>query len=358
MLNALRRSVRPPDIALAAGLYAVCLVWGLVEHRSGLPLGLLPAAALLFRRSWPVTSFLLVIATGEVHSYFNGVEGGVALLLFPAYYSLGRYCRSQRLVAAVALLGLATLFADTVVSEGINAADLYLYILLGLYAFGAMLGVLVRRQVHDSAERRATEERLRIARELHDLIGHSVMAINVQAGVAARAVDTDPAAVRRALETIKSVSGNTMDELRATLGLLRGDDTAPPATDQPGVDDIGDLVAGTGCGHAQITYRQDIAPVEVPPLIGLTAYRVVQEALTNIGKHAPDAKEVAVDVRACAKRLQVTVVNDGARRPGRPGHGLTGIRERAAAVGGTVTIGPLPEHRFQVDLMMPIRGRG
>jgi signal transduction histidine kinase len=149
-----------------------------------------------------------------------------------------------------------------------------------------------------------------------------------------------------------------MDELRATLGLLRGDDGVPPATDQPGVDDIGDLVARATCGAARITFRQDPAPVPVPPLIGFTAYRVVQEALTNIGKHAPDAEQVAVDVKACAERLQVTVVNDGAVRPGPAGHGITGIRERAAAVGGDVTIGPTSGHGFTVDLTLPLRARG
>ncbi|MYW01886.1 sensor histidine kinase [Streptomyces sp. SID3343] len=210
----------------------------------------------------------------------------------------------------------------------------------------------------DEAARRVTAERVRIARDLHDVVAHHITLVNAQAGVAQHLVRTDAEAAHRALGRLKETSRAALDELRATVGLLRqDDDTVDPRAPTPRLDDLEDLAA---------TFRRAGLPVEVTltgvrrppsPSVELAAYRIIQEALTNTRKHAgPATAHVRVDYGEHVLRLDVT---DDGRRTVTPdkagsGHGLIGMRERAHAFGGTLGTGPAPTGGFRVTAELPL----
>jgi signal transduction histidine kinase len=204
------------------------------------------------------------------------------------------------------------------------------------------------------ARRRVTEERLRIARDLHDVIGHHLALIHIQARVAAHALDTTGGPAARALDHVCAASKAALTDLGDTIGLLRqADEPADPTAPVCGLDRIEVLLAA---------YRRsglDIAVTVTGPVramsgpTDLTAYRVIQESLTNVCKHAgPTAVSIELSYRSDA--LEVTVENPTTARPaGRPGHGHVGMRERIAALGGTFTAGPTPDGRYRVTARLP-----
>jgi signal transduction histidine kinase len=200
----------------------------------------------------------------------------------------------------------------------------------------------------------ATRERMRIAQELHDVVAHSMGVIAVQAGVGAHVIDTDPAEAKKSLDAISTTSRATLTEIRRLLGVLRsdGDTDYQPA---PGLDDLAHLVtdldgAGLAVDVQIVGTRHDL-----PPGVDLTAYRIVQEALTNVLKHAgPASATVTVGYEPDAVRLEV--VDDGRGVNGRSsgsGHGLVGMRERVAVYGGTLETGPRTGGGFRVAARLP-----
>ena len=207
------------------------------------------------------------------------------------------------------------------------------------------------------ALRRVTEERVRIARELHDVVAHHMTLVNAQAGVAHHLLRTDPDLAHQALAHIKDNSRTALDELRATVGLLRQPDDAPDSRAPiPGLADLDLLVANLRAGGLPVKLERTGLPRPAAPTTELTAYRIVQEALTNTHKHA-SASHVEVTLEYGADTLRVTVTDDGlpgtAQGPG-TGHGLIGMRERATTIGGTVTAGPRPEGGFRVHAKLPL----
>jgi signal transduction histidine kinase len=201
----------------------------------------------------------------------------------------------------------------------------------------------------------AAAERTRIARELHDIVAHSVSVIAVQAGGARRLVHTKPDTAVEALATIETTARDTLTELRQLLGVLRSDDSGDASHEpQPGLDDVARLV-GT---DATITVDLHIVGErrEVPSTVNLAAYRIVQEALTNVRKHAGPAK-ADVQVHYHPDRVDVAIVDNGrgaaAITANAPGYGLTGMRERAALCGGNVSSGPRPGGGWAVRATLP-----
>jgi signal transduction histidine kinase len=216
---------------------------------------------------------------------------------------------------------------------------------------------LAERTREQEAERRAEQERLRIARDLHDVIAHTLTTINVQASTAAQLLDRNPRHVRNALETIEDSSRDAIDELRAILGVLRGgEDGDPPLRPAPGLDDVTELVRRTRDDGVDVHVETvGERPHRVPEAVSLAAYRIVQESLTNARRHAPGAA-VQVTLTFEPDRVAVAIEN-GEGSPGRtngrgPGVGIMGMTERAAAVGGTVTARSLPGG-FRVDAQLP-----
>jgi signal transduction histidine kinase len=210
----------------------------------------------------------------------------------------------------------------------------------------------------ETARRQAGEERLRIARELHDVLGHHVSLINVQAGVALYLLDDDPEQARRALATIKDASRDLLREMRSTLGVLRGIDEEPPRAPTAGLGMLDRLVADNEAAGLAVTTSVDAEVRALPPSVDLAAYRIVQEGLTNVRKHA-GAGRALVTVTATDGALRVVVDDDGAGPPagaGEVGTGLVGMRERATALGGTLTHGRAPGGGFRVAAVLPLAG--
>jgi signal transduction histidine kinase len=212
------------------------------------------------------------------------------------------------------------------------------------------------RTREEEARRRAGEERLRIARELHDVLAHSISVINVQAGVAVHLLDRQPDQARAALLTINEASKEAMRELRATLGLLRQSDDVDPRAPAPGLARLDELVDTARAAGLDVTVATTGEQEDLPPAADLAAYRIVQESLTNVNRHA-GATHVALSIIHRPNEVELTIEDDGAGVTAgtrlRPGNGLLGMRERAAAVGGELDAGPLPGGGFRVRARLP-----
>ncbi|MFN8168337.1 MAG: histidine kinase [Candidatus Nanopelagicales bacterium] len=210
----------------------------------------------------------------------------------------------------------------------------------------------------EEAQRRVTEERLRIARELHDVVAHHIAVINVQSGVARHLLTTDPHAAAEALGHVRDESAVVLAEMSTVLGLLRGDagGAAADAQPAPGLAQVDALVDSVRRSGTTVTLRTSGSPRELTPSTDLAAYRIVQESLTNAGKHGHGPASVAVEFRDDALVIEVAnEVAPGAATAGSDGgHGLVGMRERVAAVGGTLDAGARPDGRFVVHAELPV----
>ncbi|MER6961417.1 sensor histidine kinase [Streptomyces sp. NPDC000618] len=211
-----------------------------------------------------------------------------------------------------------------------------------------------RAERAQAARRRADEERLRIARELHDVLAHSLSVINVQAGVGLALLDADPEQARTALTTIKSASKEALGEVRQVLDTLRtpGDVPRAPA---PGLDRLPELVEQAA--RAGLTVEVTGSPPGLPPHTDLAAFRIVQEALTNVVRHS-GSRHARVRLERSGAVLRLRIDDDGpatGAEAGGSGNGLAGMRERAAALGGTIEAGPRPDGGFRVLAVLPVK---
>jgi signal transduction histidine kinase len=205
----------------------------------------------------------------------------------------------------------------------------------------------------EATRQAAADERLRIAQELHDVVAHSLGVIAVQAGVGLHVMDREPEEARQALEHISRMSRSSLTEIRWLLGRVRNDDGTPAYAPAPGLGDLRRLVDEVGRAGLAVDLQVDGKADDVPPGIGLAAYRITQEALTNAVRHA-DAGRAEVRVGLAPGVLTIDVVDDG--RGGEPeagGHGLVGMHERAAVYGGTVEAGPGPDGGWRVQARLP-----
>jgi signal transduction histidine kinase len=202
---------------------------------------------------------------------------------------------------------------------------------------------------------RLAEERLRVARDLHDVLAHTISVIAVHSGLALEALDDSPHTTKRSLVTIRSSAREAMSELRATLGLLRGErEAGEQVQPQLKLSWIPRLAASAEAAGLRTTLRTEPSDAEPPALVQVTAVRVVQEALTNVIRHA-GATSVSIDVRVKPDELYVEVLDNGAgpNATDSPGFGLRGMAERVVALGGTLHTGPGPEGGFLVAATLP-----
>jgi signal transduction histidine kinase len=204
------------------------------------------------------------------------------------------------------------------------------------------------------------EERVRIARELHDVVAHHVSVMGVQAGAARRVVDSEPAKAVQALSSIEASSRQAVAELHRLLGFLRQEHEADGLASQPTLRRVGELAREAASSDLEVVIAIEGEPGAVPPTIDLSAYRLVQEALTNTRKHA-HATRAAVTVRYRPDELEVEVVDDGTAaansngsRSAQGGHGLIGMRERVGLHGGQLSVGPRPTGGFGVRATFPL----
>jgi signal transduction histidine kinase len=219
----------------------------------------------------------------------------------------------------------------------------------------------------ETARRRVAEDRVRIARELHDVIAHHVAVISVQAGVAEHVVDKDPVAARQALSTVRSSARTVLAELQSVLGVLRQDETALPTAPAPGLLRLDDLVASFGAMGARVHVDAPLSLPQLPPVADVAAYRTVQEALTNVHKHAAGAA-TTISISPRVGALEIEVRNERPPAPVDPvdapaaggggwagsGLGLLGMEERVAAAGGVLHTGPTADGGFRVTASLPL----
>ncbi|GAA1113520.1 sensor histidine kinase [Nocardiopsis composta] len=202
--------------------------------------------------------------------------------------------------------------------------------------------------------RRAADERLRLAREVHDTVAHSISLINVQAGTALYLIESEPERAAEALATIKRTSKSTLQELRATLDVLRAVDEKAPRSPAPALDGLEALAEETRTAGLEVSL-QVTGERRLPPNVEAAGYRIVQEALTNAVRHS-GAAHARVGVVSGERWLEISVADDGNGAPGgvRPGNGITGMRERATMLGGDFSAGPGPDGRgFEVRARLP-----
>ncbi len=372
------RDLRLVDAAVPALVGAVIVVGdtlhdGASARPAPLLLGLAAAGALAARRRWPGWTLAVTGALVVVIFHFDRTAATVAVLApAVALFSVAlRRGRLEQIVAGIVAVA-AVITADAAHSGSPTLGQTGAHVLLVAVPLLAaevirthranMRLVVEQLELNEQAREqdaasRAAQERMRIARDLHDVVAHTLTEINVTAAAAAeRADDGDE---RVALEQIERTSHDAIGELRTIVGVLRGPDSgAPPHAPTPGVGDIPDLVA-RACA-AGFDVQLDVegsGPKQMPEAVSLAAYRIVQESLTNVRRHAAGAAATVV-LRYGATGVTITVDNGvgdgtgGGRVSGQNGVGIAGMRERAVAAGGRLTAGP-HSHGFRVHADLP-----
>jgi signal transduction histidine kinase len=367
---------------VAAGLSTTFFVVELVGD--GLPrgllalgyaLGLLHTLPLVVRRLFPLAVLATTVASGLAFAALGLPPVFLGLAILVAVYSVAAY--GDRWVSlsglAAAVVGSAAIQLTpgkfqwpTPVSNALVIGAAWL---LGHFAhnYRAHAARLEERtaeleQAREELARRAvTEERLRLARELHDVVAHGMSVIAVQSGVGAHVADTQPQEAAKALAAIEVTSRAALTELRRLLGVLR-EDSQPQGdlTPVPGLGDLEGLLAEVAKAGLGVRLRVEGTPSPLPAGVDLSAYRIVQEALTNVVKHAGPARaQVVVGYHDHDVTLEVTDDGSGVGAPtgdgrARVGHGLIGMRERVAAFGGDLEVGPQPDGGFRVAARLPV----
>ena len=213
----------------------------------------------------------------------------------------------------------------------------------------------LEREREEEAERAVARERARIARELHDIVSHSISVVAVQSQAVRRRLGPDHGREADDLRAVETTARQAMAEMRRLFGVLRADGEPPSLSPQPGLDQLERLLADTRASGVPVEFRLEGERVPLPPGVDLAAYRIVQEALTNVRKHA-DAARASVTLRFRERELELVVEDDGrAQQSGDGGYGLVGMRERVAIYGGTLEAGPNPDGGFVVHATLPFR---
>jgi signal transduction histidine kinase len=292
---------------------------------------------------------------------------GIALVVAMFRFSL-RSDKTPALTGSAVVIGILLLAHPVFVPANAGWTDLAVVpwvalaaaigqVVRGKHAQRAMLEERARRAEESrehEARRRVEEERLRIARELHDAVGHHVALISVQAGAMSYLLDTDLAKAKESLAHIQRASEDALEELRLTVGLLRQPGDREPTEPAGGLDRLDELIDSFGSTGLLVNCAVTGQVRKLPEAVDLTAYRVIQESLTNTAKHAAGAAaRIKLDFRPAA--LSLTVENDGLPAPEaiEEGHGIIGMRERAAALGGRLSAGPRQGGGFRVLAELP-----
>jgi signal transduction histidine kinase len=344
-----------------------------IPHEPGAALLLVAAACLVlaFKRRYPVTVLLISTAAVVTYSALGFVNGAVLLAPSIALFAVAQAVSWRRAVALAALT-LAALMTATGLANPFGPTGGGFYLIPALIAAALFGGIAVSNRrayvtsiaerSEEEARRRVDEERLRIARELHDIVAHSMATISVQAGAAEHVLATNPAAAVDALHAIRLASKDGLRELRAILNVLRQADESDPAQPAPGLAQVDGLVAGACKAGLPTTLRQDGTPWPLPAGVNLAAYRIIQESLTNAIRHAgPASATISLRYGDSALTIEVADTGRGAIVAGAAagahsatgGHGLIGMHERAASVGGSLDAGPGPAGGYRVVAVLP-----
>lgn len=351
------------DAALAALVIGVELAvslahlrWhGHVQSRPG-PFGIMlviiGGAALLARRRYPGIVLGVVLAATLGATALGGSFAWLALIV--AFFTAVRRGRRWAAIGSLAIgYGVSVVHASAEFALLLAAGLVTLLSVAELSRAWNARVAADRRGREEAARRRASDERLAIARDLHDVVAHSISVINVQANTALHLMDRQPARAREALTAIREVSGQALAELGFVLGALR--DTQAPLAPAPGMARLDDLAARARALGFEVSVDARGAARELPAGVDAAAYRIVQEALTNAVRHS-GGSTATVRLRYGDRDLEIEVEDDGRGGNGgsaRGGNGLSGMAERAGALGGTFSAGPLPGGGFRVLARLP-----
>jgi len=334
---------------------------------------------LLVRRRFAATVFVCVVAAAWVQLELGGGLGQPFFAAVIGLYSAGAHAPTPQTFVGPAAIALQVVFVDVPRLRDGDPVDEVVpawFILVGIWAFGRWMRRRAResldlteraeaaeRDLQEQAARAVAEERARIARELHDLVAHSMGVIVIQAQGGQRAVGTAPEQARAALASIEAAGRTGMAEMRRLLGLLTTTEEDAGTTPQPTLREVPDLVAGVREAglHVDLTIEGTVRDLQ--PGVELTGYRVVQEAMTNVLKHAGTSSvEVRITYQADCLDIEVRDRGPNGDDVGAPadrgGHGLVGMRERVGLYGGTLRTGLRPDGQgFAVHARLPVDGR-
>jgi signal transduction histidine kinase len=377
------------DACLAVALAAVLVTARAIEARGlhggawlGYVLALAAVSLIAGRRRWPLAVFAGTLLLALLAIALTSPSGAISLPVVIAVYTLAQV-QERRRAALLALLAGASLAlarglfqyrgwsdARTAVEPALALAALFLgWALASQRAHIAEIearAVQAERTRDEEARRRVDAERLRIARELHDVLAHGIATISVQAGVAAHVLHERPEHAAEALRTIKATSNQALRELRGVLGVLRDAGESEPREPAPGLSQIDRLIDTTS--DAGVPTRVSVSGRRrpLPATVDLAAYRIVQESLTNVLRHAVGAS-ARVTISYSDEQMTISVIDDGPRvnggtTPGNgngsaSGHGIVGMRERVHALGGELEAGPRPGGGFRVCARLPVAAR-
>src|SRR6476469_427818 len=368
--------LRAVDVTVAVILFAVALVTASHGFHSGLTvwaalLAAIACGSTAWRRREPTTVFVITTVAAEGYLAVTQSEAGLLVLAAPmlVLYTLAETAGRSRAVILGGLAFLVMLAVHTTFRPVWAGPQNIAVIALGGLAVAAGEAARHRRAyvreveerarqaergAEQEAERRVTEERLRIARELHDVLGHQLALINVHAGAAAEVLDDHPAEAKKSLAHIKQAGRTALTELKDVVVLLRGpDDRATPTEPAGGLAALDELVVSFT--RSGLRVETDVAGVArpLPTAVDVTVYRVIQESLTNVARHAGDTT-ATIRLRYDPDQLSVIVEDEGNGGSHAAGHGIAGMRERVTAVGGTLRAGPRPTGGLRVSARVPL----
>lgn len=324
------------------------------------------AAALVFRRRYP--GWVLIFGMGITLLYLllDYPKGPNFLIMIIAYFTA--MMQGRRLLVWAVLAAEFVLFPWMPYVLGNEPAPTppEMFGLAGWLLVGAAVAEIAHirqqrmmRSREEESRRRAGEERLRIARELHDVLGHNIALISVQAGVALHLMDKQPEQARVALSVIRDASKEALRELRSVLDVLRQVNEEPPRAPSPGLASLSDLISRTAEAGLQV-HTEVLGDLKgLPASVDLTAFRIIQEALTNVMRHSGQtlsSVHVTCNEQELTLRIDNAVGSEAARDGIRLGQGIRGMKERATAVGGVVEAGPHPDGGFRVFARLPLAG--
>jgi signal transduction histidine kinase len=355
----------PGDAVGVRPLGAVPIVNLLVSAATG--------AALYWRRRAPL-AVVGVAVIGWAATFAGGTQDFAGVVPIFALYALGRYGTADRGAAIAVAAAIVLVNIDAYVNPAsgwleealLGTAVMFLSWYVGRrFRLRAERAAQVVRERAAEARRILVEERARIARELHDVVAHRVSLMTVQAGAAKAVASEDPEGALRAMGAVEEAGRQALAELRHLLGVLRPESDPGGLGPQPGLDDLPRLVDQIRGAGVRVSLAADGVPAGLPARVDLFAYRIVQEALTNVLKHAGPGTRARVRLRTDRDRLVIEVTDDGAAATPETyaavqvvagGHGIVGMRERTLLLGGTLDAGPRPEGGFSVLARLPMGG--
>jgi signal transduction histidine kinase len=356
-------------MALAAALTVIALA-GIVlghdaaGHRAGaaltVPFMTLPVA---LRRRVPLVAGIVVPLVGAVgHALWDAQSVAYPIIEFLALYGLAVWTTGRAFAGGVAAFVAGAFLSDLLPGNGVRGTTPFVVVCVVVMVLVRNIvgdrerkAALAERERDVAAREAVIEERARIARELHDAIAHHVSMVVMQAGAERRVLETGEGSPHEVLTVIEQVGRGALTEMRRMIGMLRSDDR-DPRTPQPGLGDVALLIAQVREAGLPVTLTIEGSRRALPLGVELSAYRIIQEALTNALKHAGDA-HASVLIRYGQDTLELEITDDGSGRPPpvtSGGHGLLGMRERVALYGGELAANRDPDRGFTVRVKLPI----